>query len=315
MTAVYSCSRRWLGSLFVLLLAHGVAGAATKKPTLAVANVRATPSLMTSLQAAKKLNSLNRVMDALNVQLLDRFNATRKFTVVARGDLPEVIREQEMAGSGNVNPNDPNAAQAGQLTAAKYLVVTTIDDFEDATETMNFSQLGRAGVARWLRLSATAKIYDASSGALVESAQVETELRNSRLDMAELKRNAERTDALLAQLARETAKKITAQVVDVTFPIRVLVKREKQVTINRGEGGGIKLGQFWNVFALGEDLVDPDTGESLGREEVLVGKVRVINVRPRTATAEILEDLGIVKGAVLRPPPPDSHSPRRGSTL
>jgi len=61
--------------------------------------------------------------------------------------------------------------------------------------------------------------------------------------------------------------------------------------------------QIWNVYAVGEELIDPDTKESLGKEEVLVGKARIVSVQPKTATAEVLEDTGIDKGAVLRLPP------------
>ena len=48
--------------------------------------------------------------------------------------------------------------------------------------------------------------------------------------------------------------------------------------------------------------IDPDTKESLGREEVKVGKVKVTQVNPKTSQAEILEDTGIDAGAILRKP-------------
>ena len=86
------------------------------------------------------------------------------------------------------------------------------------------------------------------------------------------------------------------------FPAKVLLKRDKEITINRGEGGGVAVGDTFNVFALGEELIDPDTKESLGREEVKVGKVKITQVNPKTSTAEILEDTGIDKGAILRKP-------------
>ena len=77
------------------------------------------------------------------------------------------------------------------------------------------------------------------------------------------------------------------------------MKRDNIVTINRGEGGGLAAGDLFNVYALGEVLVDPDTKESLGREEVKVGKVKITQVGTKTSQAEILEDTGIDKGAVL----------------
>ena len=72
------------------------------------------------------------------------------------------------------------------------------------------------------------------------------------------------------------------------------------MTINRGEGGGVAEGDLFNVFAQGAELKDPDTGEVLGREEVKVGKVKISQVNPKTSLAEIVEDTGIDKGAVLR---------------
>ena len=84
------------------------------------------------------------------------------------------------------------------------------------------------------------------------------------------------------------------------FPAKVLVKRDNTVTINRGEGSGVAVGDTFNVFALGEEMVDPDTKESLGREEVKVGKVKISQVNPKTSMATISEDTGINQGAVLR---------------
>jgi hypothetical protein len=96
------------------------------------------------------------------------------------------------------------------------------------------------------------------------------------------------------------AEKIANHVADVIFPAKVLIKRDNTVTINRGEGGGVAEGDIFNAFAQGEELKDPDTGEVLGREEVKVGKVKITQVNAKTSLAEIMEDTGIDKGAVLR---------------
>lgn len=108
------------------------------------------------------------------------------------------------------------------------------------------------------------------------------------------------SDELLVAIAREMAGKIANRVTDVIFPPKVLSKRDKQITINRGDGTDIAVGQIWNAFAIGEELIDPDTKESLGREEILIGKIKITSVLPKTSTAEILEDFGIEKEAILR---------------
>jgi hypothetical protein len=90
------------------------------------------------------------------------------------------------------------------------------------------------------------------------------------------------------------------------FPAKVLVRSGDQVTINRGDGGGVQIGQIWNAYSQGEIIKDPDTGEVLGRDESPVGAVQIISVAPKFCKARVLDDKGLAKGAVLRlasPPP------------
>ena len=94
------------------------------------------------------------------------------------------------------------------------------------------------------------------------------------------------------------AEKIANHVVDVLFPIKVLIKNDSGVTINRGDGGGVAVGDTFNVFALGKALIDPDTGEKLGNEEVKVGQVKITEVDPTVSKAQILQDTGIDTGAI-----------------
>lgn len=289
----------WI-SLAALALTPALARAQSGKETLAVSSVQPTASLKASMEHAGKALSLGRVVEAFDSQLIAQVNATRKFDVVGRSDLKDVVKEQELGQSGNVDAK--SAAQTGKLAGAKYVLVTTIDDFEDSTERMEFKSLNQVGLKRKVRIGAVAKIYDSSTGKLLESANIKIEKKDDRSDAVDLQKNAELTDALLADAVQETATRVATRVADVIFPVKVLAKRDRQITINRGEGTGIQAGQVWNVYALGEELVDPDTKESLGREEVLVGKARIVDVTPKTSTAEILEDTGIDKGAILRLP-------------
>ena len=292
----------WCCALGALLLpAPAIAQAG--KETLGVSAIRPTPALQKAMTAAGKSSSLSRIVEAFDGQLIDRLNAARKFEIVGRSDLKDILQEQDLAGSGNVDTLDKKAAQAGKLAGAKYLLVTTLDDFEDSTERLELAALKKTMMKRKIRLSTLAKIYDSTTGKLLESANIQTLKKDDRTDAVEVTKNAELTDELLLATVREVAEKVASRMADVIFPAKVLIKRDKQITINRGEGAGVEVGQMWNVFAVGEELIDPDTKESLGKEEVLVGKAKIISVQPKTSTAEILDDKGIDKGAVLRLPP------------
>lgn len=271
-----------------------------QKETIGVTAVKPTQAILQNVDRAGKRISLDRVLQSMNGQLIDRINATRKFQVVARSDLDEIVKEQDFTSSGNVDLNDKSAAQQFKIAGVKYLVVATVDDFQDYNEVATFQGTGRSATKRVIRLSCVGKIYDSTTGKLLES----TNFQISNKDVSENKtysvRDSNLNEDLLVAIAREMSGKIANRVADVIFPPKVLSKRDKQITINRGDGTDIAVGQIWNVFTLGEELIDPDTRESLGREEILTGKVKIIGVLPKTSTAEIIEDLGIDKEAVLR---------------
>jgi len=297
-----SFSRNLCLGLLSAALLPALASAQEGKATLAVSSIKPTPSLVLSVKPDKK-TEMGRIIESLDSQLIDRINATRKFDVVGRSDLNDILKEQDLGASGNVDAK--TAAQAGKLTGAKYLLVTTVDDYQDYVEKATFEGTGRSATKRVFRLSVVGKVYDASTGKLLESANFQTgndEFKQIQEERSYTVKDGELNDEMMVAVSRDMAQKIANRIADVIFPAKVLLKRDKEITINRGEGGGVAVGDTFNVFALGEELIDPDTKESLGREEVKVGRVKITQVNPKTSTAEILDDTGIDKGAILRKP-------------
>ena len=287
-------------SLLAAALLPTLASAQEGKATIAVSSIKATPSLDASVKPDKKLE-LGRILESMNSQLISAISATRKFEVVGRSDLNDILKEQDLGASGNADAR--TAAKAGKLAGATFLLVTTVDDFQDYVETATFEGTGRSSTRRVFRLSVVGKLYDSSTGKLIESANLQTG-NDAFKDISENRsystKDGNLTDDMMVAVARNLAQKIATHFAEVIFPAKVLTRRDKEVTLNRGEGGGVAVGDKFNVFALGQELIDPDTKESLGREEVKVGRVKITQVNPKTSTADILEDTGIDKGAILR---------------
>jgi curli biogenesis system outer membrane secretion channel CsgG len=289
---------------------------AQEKATLAISSIKPTASLAASVDSKTTVTStsgsktqvdqfdtkqeLGRITESLDSQLMDRVNATRKFDVLSRSDLADVMKEQDLGASGNVDAK--TAAKAGKLSGAKYLLVCTIDDFQDYIEKAVFEGTGQTATKRVFRFSVVGKLYDSSTGKLMESANFQTgndEFKQIQMERSYSVKSGELSDEMLVAIARSMAEKIANHIVDVVYPAKILIKRDNIVTINRGEGGGMAEGDIYNVFAQGEELKDPDTGEVLGKEEVKVGKVKITQVGAKTTQAEVLEDTGVDKGAVL----------------
>lgn len=64
-----------------------------------------------------------------------------------------------------------------------------------------------------------------------------------------------------------------------------------QVAINRGANDGIEIGDRFLVFQLGDEIEDPDTGESLGLLEIVRGRAKVVHLQERMATLESIESV------------------------
>lgn len=258
--------------------------------TIGIAKIKATPAILANAAGAERKNSIDRMTQALDGQLISAVQQTRKFTVLARSDADALIEEAGATG------------KSFSFGDANYLLVVTVDDFQDFIQTATFAALGKTATKRVIRFAAVGKIYETKTNKLIESAN----FQEQNLDTEELLANSARTggelsDALLLSLTRRMSEQIAQRVADVIYPAKIMAKTGKVVTLNRGDGTAIAVGQLWEVFALGDEMTDPDTGASLGREEVSVGKVRITRVTAKTSQAEINgEDLGIDKGAIVR---------------
>jgi curli biogenesis system outer membrane secretion channel CsgG len=269
--------------------------------TIALSDIKVAPAIREATQKAGKLNEFARVVQSLDGQLTDALHNTRKFKIVATTDLADILKRQEFDGSGNVDLNSSGVAQRFKLAGVKYLVVPTINDYQDFEEKQTFEAMGSTLSRRVIRLAGVVRIYNSTTGVLLESANI----RVTNQDVEELNKGTRSqgslSDELLGNVAEEFAKRVAARVEDVIYPARVLAKTGKQVTFSRGDGSSVAVDQVWEVFARGEELIDPDTGASLGVEEVSVGKIRVNRVQPKFSTGMAIEDFGIEKGAILRP--------------
>ncbi|OQB91265.1 MAG: Curli production assembly/transport component CsgG [Verrucomicrobia bacterium ADurb.Bin118] len=301
----------FLFSGFLTLHVFGQGNQPPEKKRLCIGPIVAIKTAVQKASKAGQGEALQHTLETLDTTLIDQVNASRKFEVVARKDaLKSILNEQEFGASGNVDP--ATAAKAFKLAGAQYLVMTTVTDFVMGNEAIKFEGIGAAAKREAVRVNCSIQIYDTTTGKLIESARFRgQDTGASREDST----TAE--GATLTKITDRLAADIMTRIVDVIFPAKVAAKLGMQVTINRGEGTGVAVGQTWVVFGLGEEIIDPDTGENLGRNEAEVGKIRIARVNPKLSYGEAIEDTGITVGNIVRPqssPEASEDSPTVQST-
>ncbi len=71
-----------------------------------------------------------------------------------------------------------------------------------------------------------------------------------------------------------------------------------EIVLNRGRSHGVKQGMVFEIFAPeGEEVWDPDTGETLGTVEDVKAKAEVTEVKEKLAVARIFDAAGSPFGA------------------
>lgn len=268
-----------------------------QRKTIGIAEIQTNDAVVSNAKDNGYLDSLNLVRQSLKDQVITALNQTRKFEIVARTDLDSVMKEMDLQNSGLVS-----TPVANDVAAAQYMLDIDIDSFQDYKEEAQFKNIGKAAKTRIIRFSVIAKIYDLTQGGkLIESVSVQRNERKMEKVNDFVQGNGELSDVLMRDISASIAEELSNKVADRIFPPRVIAISGDQASINRGEGTGIEVGQIWKAYALGEEMIDFDTGENLGREETEVGTIEIIQVLPKFSKGTVLSDFGIERGQVSRP--------------
>ena len=263
---------------------------------LCIGPVITIKSVVQKASDAGQSTTLQQTLETLDTTLIDQANVSHKFEVVARNDsLKSILNEQSLGASGNVDP--ATAAQVFKLVGAQYLVLATVTDFAMmGNEVVKFASIGASAKRESVRISCGMQIYDTTTGKLIESARFRGQDANvSRAGVATS------DGASLTKITDRLAADMFTRIVNVIYPAKVVGKTGTQITINRAEGAGVTIGQAWSVFALGDEITDPDTGRKLGRNETEVGTIKIVRTTPTLSYGEAVEDNGIAMGNIVRP--------------
>ncbi len=58
------------------------------------------------------------------------------------------------------------------------------------------------------------------------------------------------------------------------------------LVISKGSDDSIKPGQRFLIYSVGEEIIDPDSQESLGKLEIVKGTGKVTHIQPKMATIQ-----------------------------
>ena len=123
----------------------------------------------------------------------------------------------------------------------------------------------------------------------------------------------------LSLLIDISSRKIFDQLKDNIYPLILLHTSDNNFVLNSG-GKTVKEGELFDIYAVGEELFDPYTKESLGYTENKVGRVKVNRVQHKTAYVSVVSgnssdmmDLPVARRVQSSPKPSSSSSSKKAA--
>jgi curli biogenesis system outer membrane secretion channel CsgG len=261
----------------------------------------------------KTENTSATIGDGMADQLTDALTQNGQFIVMERENIKDVVTEQDFANSGRVQKSQ--SAQTGKLVSAQIMVQGTITEFESKSSG-NANGIGFGGFHIGKSKSdATVgliiRIIDTTTGEVLASQRVEGKAEASGSSLGV---NAGGADfgtsdfkktpmgAAVQNAIDQAVSLIADKLKDIPFEAHVIkVTDDGQLFMSGGKKAGIAEGNAFDVYSVGENLVDPTTGEQLGADMTKKGSVKVFKVEEKYAVAKSDAPLtGVKAGDIVK---------------
>lgn len=245
-------------------------------------------------------------VNGIEAIVIDSLSQTGRFRLVERTELGNVLDEQDLATSGRVA--QPSGAKTGNILGAEYLVQLVVTDYETNTSgtdkgiggllTSKVPLLGgvKAGSSQG-RVGMNIRLIDAETSEITFTKQIESVIKESNLSfggagligdvglggfMSEYSKTpiGQAVIAGINQAVFELIKQVGAKPAEGS-----IVKADPtQIYINLGQDA-VAVGDRLQILKKGEELIDPDTGISLGGSTTSIGEIEVSQVQEKFSIA------------------------------
>lgn len=188
-------------------------------------------------------------------KLEDSLVQTRRFAMLDRAYTEQTRGELSQYLSGEFNPAE--VARIGQKAGTDYIVTGEVIKYQVQDKS----------------------IRNPLTGERIARTSLDSEISLRVIDVA--------TSQVKFAKTYGSSLQASVDIINAIYPLMAVAVSPVSITIGQG-GDSIKVGQKFDVFAQGNELKDPYTGESLGKQEIQIGQVQVVSTQFKTSEAKIL---------------------------
>jgi curli biogenesis system outer membrane secretion channel CsgG len=250
------------------------------------------------------------VADMLVTSLVE----SKKFLVIERAELDEILKEQGLGMSGAVTPQ--SAAKVGQLLGIEMMLTGSVTEFGSKQDKVGggIGSIGGFNIGvktTSARVAVDVRMVDVNTGEinLAKSAEGEdssTGLDNVGIEDINFHNSSTWDNTQLGKASREAIEQCVEYIIDgmeeIAWQGKIIKASGTTIYMKPGSKGGVQSGMVFSIYRPGEELIDPDTGLSLGSEESKIGQIQVTGDigDGRAAKAMVKSGTGFQTGDLIR---------------
>ncbi|MDD8016865.1 MAG: CsgG/HfaB family protein [Bacteroidota bacterium] len=236
---------------------------------------------------------------------------TGKFLVVERGELDRILSEQKLGESGLVTPE--SAPKVGKLLGAELFVIGSVTECGTKENNIggNIPLFGGSVTKKTARTVVDVRLVNTTTGEIVAAEKKEGSESTTgvavRYERIDFNNTSSWNDTDIGKATREAIEGVIELISDnlakIPWSGKILkVNSDGTLLMKPGSEGNVKIGDEFDIFRQGEDIKDPDTGQSLGAEETKIGHVKVTDdaLKGKAAKAKIVEGKDIQANDIIR---------------
>ena len=218
----------------------------------------------------------DRFQRILNQNINDYLVQTKKFTMLDRSFIDEIVKEQKSILDGKTPAVE--MAKIGNEISADFILVGSVEDFsieEKVTKILSSDQEIKRNVAS---IYLSYRLLDVATKQINNSNTLELQIP--------IKESAKKADI---KAISEISTILGEEILFSVYP--VLIEKISNGEIYLGQGGKqFKKGQQYEVFEKGEKIIDSYTNEVIGNVETSVSKIEISSVSSGYSKAKFLDD-------------------------
>jgi curli biogenesis system outer membrane secretion channel CsgG len=239
------------------------------------------------------------VRNHIDTAFSENAQLAKQFSVIEREKLALVLKEQGLATTGAVDPK--TAANVGKLLGVRYILIGAVDSFTINNTRAATNRLGGVGVNQvTAEAIVSMRIIDTTTAERLVAVNAEGKVNKGggAFRGTSMSRDAEwglaseaaekAADELVKKfVAGNYASRFVAEGVNTKLEGKVIKVDGDRAWINLGTSAGLKIGDRFQVFSLGEPLIDPDTGANLGSVDEQTGTAEVVEAQDKFAIVRV----------------------------